>query len=83
MSDLNHQLEIMQVGIDALRPGAVRDEIQSDLDLAAAIIERLPQRISDAMTWEDAYKIGAERARDQMHEAFCALWDIPAKPSTH
>jgi hypothetical protein len=77
MLDLNAQLEPLQANIDALQPGPSRDALQSDLDLVKAVIDGLPGRIDEAVSWQDAREAGALRARRKLREAMCAAFKLP------
>jgi hypothetical protein len=55
MSDLIEQLEALRAEINTLlKPGVVRSELQTDLDLVEAIIGAMPGRIAKAVEWHNA-----------------------------
>jgi hypothetical protein len=79
MLDLNERLELLQANIDALPPGPSRDELQSDLELVVAVIDALPHRIAEAVSWQDAREAGSQRARMRFIEATCKAFEPPPK----
>ena len=79
MPDLFERLESLQANIDALQPGHMRDQLQSDLDLVRAVIEALPGRIDEAVSWQDAYAAGYPKARKKFIEGVCEAFRPPPK----